>query len=247
VRKNSRTYEHVDPAKVGNERRVLISELSGGSSVLLKAIELGMGHQESADGARDILKELKRLESKGYSFEAADASFQILLQKVLKKHRSFFALEGFRVIVEKRGAAEPCLSEAVVKVKVNGQISHTCAEGDGPVNALDGALRKALMRFYPEIAKVALKDFHVSILDPEEATAATTRVLIESGDGQDTWRTIGVSGNIIEASWQALVDSVEYKLFREEEKARRKNRTRPRRAPGGAQSGKLSTATRRRK
>jgi 2-isopropylmalate synthase len=129
-------------------------------------------------------------------------------------------LEGFRVIVEKRGKDEPCLSEATVKVRVKDAVELTVAEGDGPVNALDGALRKALMRFYPEIAQVHLTDFRVRILDPEEATAATTRVLIESGDGEETWGTVGVSSNVIEASWEALVDSVEYKLFREEERRR---------------------------
>ena len=122
------------------------------------------------------------------------------------------------MIVEKRGKAAPCLSEAAVKVRVKGEVEHTVAEGGGPVNALDMALRKALMRFYPEIAKVQLTDFRVRILDPEEATAATTRVLIESSDGEETWGTVGVSDNIIEASWEALVDSVEYKLFREEER-----------------------------
>jgi 2-isopropylmalate synthase len=123
-------------------------------------------------------------------------------------------------MVEKRGKDQPCLSEATVKVRVKDEVELTVSEGDGPVNALDGALRKALMRFYPEIAQVHLTDFRVRILDPEEATAATTRVLIESSDGTDTWGTVGVSENVIEASWEALVDSVEYKLFREEERRR---------------------------
>jgi 2-isopropylmalate synthase len=163
---------------------------------------------------------LKDLESKGYAFEAADASFKIMIQKLLKEHKPFFELEGFRVIVEKRGKNQPCLSEATIKVRVNKEVEQTAAEGDGPVNALDSALRKALIRFYPAIANVMLTDFRVSILDPEEATAAKTRVLIESSDGKDTWGTVGVSGNIIEASWEALVDSVEYKLFKEEERRR---------------------------
>ncbi|MDD4870991.1 MAG: citramalate synthase [Kiritimatiellae bacterium] len=224
VQKNPRTFEHVKPESVGNKRRILVSELSGSSSVLLKAIELGVGREKSAKGAREVLSALKHLESKGYAFEAADASFRMLVQKVLKEHRSFFELEGFRVIVEKRGKNEPCLSEATIKVRVNDQVEQTAAEGDGPVNALDTALRKALVRFYPQIAKVFLTDFSVRILDPEEATAAKTRVLIESSDGEDSWGTVGVSGNIIEASWEALVDSVEYKLFREEEK-KKKRRT----------------------
>jgi len=224
VRKNPRTFEHLRPELVGNERRVLISELSGGSSILLKAIELGVGRKPSAEGAREILGVLKDLENRGYAFEAADASFRILIQKVLKEHKPFFDLEGFRVIVEKRGKDEPCLSEATIKVRVDSEVEQTVAEGDGPVNALDKALRKALIRFYPDIAGVFLTDFRVRILDPEETTAATTRVLIESSDGQDSWGTVGVSENIIEASWEALVDSVEYKLFREEEKSRKRTR-----------------------
>ncbi len=224
VRKNPVTFEHIDPAEVGNERKILVSELSGGSNVLLKAIELGAGHEQSPDDTREVLKALKELESKGYAFEAADASFRMLIQKVLKEHKPFFDLEGFRVIVEKRGKDEPCVSEATIKVRVKGEIEQTVDEGDGPVNALDGALRKALMRFYPEIANVVLTDFRVRILDPQEATAAITRVLIESSDGEGSWGTVGVSGNIIEAAWEALIDSVEYKLFRDEEKRRRKKK-----------------------
>ena len=215
VQKNPATFEHVAPESVGNERRTLLSELSGSSSVLLKAIEVGAGGGTKEE-AQEILSALKDLESKGYAFEAADASFKILVQKVLKEHKPFFELEGFRVIVEKQGKDEPCLSEATIKVRVNDEVELTAAEGDGPVNALDGALRKALMRFYPEIAEVVLTDFRVRILDPEEATAAKTRVLIESSDGKQNWGTVGVSENIIEASWEALVDSVEYKLFKEE-------------------------------
>jgi len=217
VQKNPATFEHIDPAIVGNERHVLVSELSGGSNVLLKAMEMGVGKDDTSKEERaKILKELKKLENKGYAFEAADASFHILVQKVLKKHKPFFELEGFRVTVEKQGKDAPCVTEATVKINVQGVVEHVVAEGDGPVNALDSALRKALKSFYPEITNVHLADYRVRILDPEEATAATTRVQIESGDGTDTWGTVGVSENIIEASWEALVDSVEYKLFREE-------------------------------
>jgi len=194
---------------------------------LLKAVELGLGRKESAAGARDILAALKTLENKGYAFEAADASFRMLIQKVLREHKSFFELEGFRVIVEKRGKDQPCLSEATIKVRVAGEVEQTVAEGDGPVNALDMALRKALVRFYPAIEKVFLTDFRVRILDPEEATAAKTRVLIESSDGTENWGTVGVSENIIEASWEALVDSVEYQLFREEERRAAAKRKKP--------------------
>ena len=215
VKKNPRTFEHIPPEEVGNERHVLMSELSGGSSVLLKAVELGATGAGSKESTREILGALKQLENKGYAFEAADASFHILIQKVLEEHRPFFELEGFRVIIEKRGRSEPCLSEATIKVRVKDEVEHTAAEGDGPVHALDQALRKALLRFYPEIAKVFLTDFRVRILDPEEATAAKTRVLIESSDGEESWGTVGVSENIIEASWEALVDSVEYKLMKD--------------------------------
>lgn len=218
VQKNPATFEHIDPEVVGNERHVLVSELSGGSNVLLKAIEMGLSKDDTSKEERaKVLKELKLLENKGYAFESADASFRILVQKVLNKHKPFFELEGFRVTVEKHGKDAPCVTEATVKVNVKGVVEHVVAEGDGPVNALDGALRKALKSFYPEIANVHLADYRVRILDPEEATAATTRVQIESGDGTETWGTVGVSENIIEASWEALVDSVEYKLFREEE------------------------------
>jgi len=223
VQKNPETFEHIHPDSVGNTRHVLVSELSGGSSILIKAQEVG-GETASKEETAAILKELKALEHKGYAYESADASFRILVQKVLKKHKPFFELDGFRVIVEKRGKDEPCVSEATVKLRVKGRIEHTVAEGDGPVNALDRALRNALSQVYPEIANMQLMDFRVRILDPQEATAATTRVQIESGDGNATWGTVGVSENIIEASWEALVDSVEYKLFVEEEKKAGKTR-----------------------
>lgn len=221
VKKNTRTFEHVEPEQVGNERHILVSELSGGSSVLEKAIELGLGRKESEEGAGEILAVLKEMEAKGYAFEAANASFKILVQKVLKKHRSFFDLEGFRVIIEKRSKDEPCISEATLKLRVGNEVEQTVAEGDGPVDALDSALRKALVRFYPSISEVHLTDFRVRILDPQEATAATTRVLVESSDDEDSWGTVGVSENIIEASWEALVDGVEYKLFKKEEEKRK--------------------------
>ena len=218
VQKNPRSFEHVPPESVGAERHILVSEGSGTSSVLLKAIEMGVDISKNSPEVKEILEALKVLEKQGYSYEAADASFRILVQKVLRKHKSFFELEGFRVIIEKGGPNKPCVSEATVKVRVGDEVSHTVAEGDGPVNALDQALRKALVRFYPEIKNVVLTDYRVRILDPEEATAAKTRVIIESSDGKQHWGTVGVSSNIIEASWEALVDSVEYKLFREEEK-----------------------------
>lgn len=217
VKKNPHTFEHIEPELVGNERHILVSELSGGSNVLLKAIELGIGRKESEEGAKDILASLKEMEAKGYSFESADASFKILIQKVLKKHKSFFDLEGFRVIIDKRNNEESGVTQASIKVRVGDDVEHTVAEGDGPVDALNKALRKALTRFYPSISDVVLTDYRVRILDPQEATAAITQVIIESSDGKESWGTVGVSDNLIEASWEALVDSVEYKLFRDEQ------------------------------
>ena len=214
IQKNPRTFEHVAPEAVGNQRHVLVSELSGAANVQIKAAELGTDLTTlDKKRVREILDAVKRRENKGYSYESADGSFKILLQKVLNTHTPFFELEGFRVIVEKRGSDEPCISEATVKVKVRGETELTAGEGSGPVDALNSALRQALTRFYPEIEQIMLTDYRVRILDPQEATRAVTRVLIESGDGVRQWGTVGVSENIIEASWQALLDSVEYKLY----------------------------------
>jgi 2-isopropylmalate synthase len=218
VQKKPESFEHIVPDTVGNRRRILVSELSGSSNVLFKAVEFGFNIDKSSPEVKEILGELERLENEGYEFEGADASFKLLIQKALKKHRSFFELKGFRVIVEKRGADARCLSEATVKVKVGKELELTVAEGDGPVNALDKALRKALVRFYPDITKVGLTDYSVRILDREEGTAAKTRVVIESSDGKEVWGTVGVSENIIEASWEALVDSVEFQLLKTENK-----------------------------
>ncbi len=222
VRKTERSFEHIPPEEVGNRRRVLVSELSGASNIFMKAVEMGFGLDKSSPEVKEVLRELERLEKNGYEFEAAEASFKLLIQKVLKKHKPFFDLEGFRVIVEKRHKQEPCISEATIKLKVGNETELTVGEGDGPVDALNAALRQALTRFYPGIAKVFLTDYRVRILNPEEATAAKTRVLIESSDGTNTWGTVGVSGNIIEASWEALVDSVEYKLLLEEKNRKKK-------------------------
>jgi 2-isopropylmalate synthase len=213
VAKNPRTFEHIAPETVGNRRRVLVSELAGRSNILLKAHEHNIQLDGKSPEVKRILADLKRLEAKGYEYESAGASFKLLVQKLLKKHKPFFELQGFRVIVEKRGPDAPCLAEATIKVTVNDRTEIAAAEGDGPVNALDLALRKVLTPFYPEIQCVQLRDFKVRILDGKDGTAALTRVLIESGDGHDFWGTVGVSENLIEASWQALVDSVEYLLY----------------------------------
>jgi 2-isopropylmalate synthase len=214
ILKNPRTYEHCDPHTVGNRRRLLISELSGKSAILKKAqeLELGLGRDERK--SKKILKILQELEHKGYHFEAAEASLELLVKRVLKKFKDFFDLEEFRVIIEKRKGGKMS-SEATIKLKVGKDTEHTASLGDGPVNALDSALRKALKKFYPEIAEMHLTDYKVRVLDEKEGTAARVRVLIQSQDKEDSWWTIGVSENIIDASWQALVDSVEYKLLKD--------------------------------
>lgn len=220
VNKNPATFEHVKPDAVGNSRRILVSDLSGRSNILMKIAEHNIDIDTKSKEVGEILETLKKMENNGYEFEAAGASFNLLTKKILKTHSPFFKLNGFRVIIEKRGKDEPCYSEATVKLEVKGQQELTAAEGDGPVNALDLALRKALMRFYPDIKDVHLRDFKVRILDGKDGTAAKTRVLIESGDKKEIWGTVGVSKNIIEASWEALVDSVEYILYK---KTNRKN------------------------
>ena len=217
VRKNPRTFEHIQPEEVGNRRRVLVSELSGKSNVILKAVEFGVDLDKETPETARVLEELKRLGEEGYDFEGADASFRILLQKAMGKHKDFFKLEGFRVIVEKR-QNQPTLSEATVKIRVGEKSELSAGEGDGPVNALDNALRKVLLRFYPEIREVHLADFKVRDLDASAGTAAKVRVLIQSRDRKDIWGTVGVSQNIIEAAYQALVDSVDYKLLKQRKK-----------------------------
>lgn len=210
VNKNPVTYEHVDPVKVGNERRILLSELSGKSTILQKAKNYNL--DKDPESIKKILDNVTSLENEGYQFEAAEGSFDIMVRKTLGEYRKLFTIEGFRVIVEKRG--EKVVSEATVKIRVDKTVEHTASEGNGPVNALDNALRKALVKFYPEIETMKLTDYRVRILHPEEATAAVTRVIIETTDEDGSWGTIGVSENIIEASWKALIDSIEYKLHK---------------------------------
>jgi 2-isopropylmalate synthase len=214
VMKATSAYEHVDPAVVGNERRVLVSELSGKSNVLYKAAERGLRIDQSSPAAKVVVEKLKQLEHDGYQFEGAEASFEMLFDKLVHHAKDFFDLDGFRLITEKKGAGEP-YSEAVIKLRVDGKEEHTAAEGVGPVSALDRALRKSLTTFFPCIKDIRLTDYKVRVLNPKGATDAKVRVLIETSDGQDTWGTVGVSENIIEASWQALVDSITYKLKKE--------------------------------
>jgi 2-isopropylmalate synthase len=211
VERNPETYEHIQPEIVGNRRRVLVSDLSGRANLLAKARELGMHLDEEAE----VLAELKRLEHHGFEFEAAEASFELLVQRLRCAPEPYFELLGFRVIDEHRGALMP-MSEATVKIKVGDCVEHTAASGNGPVNALDQALRRALEKFYPSLGEVYLVDYKVRVIgDALSGTASLVRVLITSSDGKTSWGTVGVSANIVEASWRALVDSVEYKLMKD--------------------------------
>ncbi len=221
--KNLKTYEHTDPGSVGNVRRVLVSDLSGKSNIYFKASQFGIDLsdiKEHSAKTRDILQKLKELEDAGYQFEGAEGSFEILLKKLIKKWDDYFLLEGFRVITEKRGPEQQPLSEATMKVIVDGEKELTASEGVGPVNALDKAMRKALTIFYPTLEEMRLVDYKVRVLETNKATEAQVRVLIQSSDATDTWGTVGVSQNLMEASWIALVDSISYKLMKDEKEGR---------------------------
>ena len=212
--RHSQTYEHMDPSGVGNERRILISELSGKSNVAFKARELALDVDKDPQAFSKIIESVKKAENQGYQFEDADASFALLTARALGVYQPLFALTSFRVSVEKNVHGQ-LVSEATIKIEVNGVEEHTVAEGDGPVNALDNSLRKALRKHYPAIKDITLSDFKVRVINAGQGTAAKVRVLIESKDARSTWGTIGVSENIIEASWQALVDAIEYKVLKE--------------------------------
>ena len=214
ILKNPKTYEHIDPLLVGNRRRLLISELSGKSTILKKAEEMNIDLGKGSGNSKKILERLQELEHQGYQFEVAEASMELLVKRIMKKFKDFFELEDFRVIIEKRKGGKMS-SEATIKLRVGKEIEHTASLGDGPVNALDSALRKALRKFYPQVAEMHLTDYKVRVLDEKAGTAARVRVLIQSQDRDDSWWTMGVSENIIDASWQALVDSVEYKLLKD--------------------------------
>ncbi len=217
VMKNPVSYEHVMPEKVGNHRRILVSELSGKTSIILKAKEMEFDLTKDDPKTKRILRLIQSMENQGYHFEAADGSFELLMKKALKKYKPCFTLEGFKVSIEKR-EDNMLISEAIIKLNVNKKEEHTAAIGDGPVNALDNALRKALAKFYPTLSKMHLSDFKVRVLDEKAGTAAKVRVLIQSEDENSSWGTVGVSENMIEASWQALADSVEYKLLKDKAK-----------------------------
>jgi 2-isopropylmalate synthase len=211
VMKESAAYEHMDPALVGNKRRVLVSDLSGKSNIEYKARELDIDLDLNGHDSRKIVSEVKRLEQEGYQFDMADGSFKIFVQKFTDQFKPAFELESFRISVEK-DKDQPCTAHATIKISVDDKQEITAAEGDGPVSALDNALRKALDKFYPELDGMRLVDFKVRVIDGREGAAARVRVLLESRDQNDVWSTIGVSEDIIEASWQALADSFQHKL-----------------------------------
>jgi 2-isopropylmalate synthase len=216
VSRHASTYEHIDPGVVGNQRRILVSELSGKSNVLMKTKALE--GNEKASGA--VLDLLKKMELEGYHFEGAEASYELLVQRALGKHKPAFELGHFRVEVES-GEKGRVTTEATVKLQVRGKADHTVGEGDGPVNALDNALRKSLEKFYPSLKSMSLTDYKVRVVNAAAGTAAKVRVLIESRDQKDEWTTMGVSTNLIEASWLALIDAVEYKLLKDGSKSKR--------------------------
>ena len=214
-------YQHVDPARVGNEKRVVVSELSGKRNIIYKAREMGLDIPLKGKETQKLLQQVKQLESQGFQYDNAEASFELLVHRAKPDYQPPFELVDSMVVVEKhrrppaRKNLEEMLSEAMVKVKVGTKVMHTVAEGNGPVNALDQALRKALLQFYPSIAEVRLVDYKVRILEESVGTGSQVRVLIESSDGVEEWRTVGSSTNIIEASWLALADSLEYWLLKQ--------------------------------
>ncbi|MFA5060301.1 MAG: citramalate synthase [Candidatus Omnitrophota bacterium] len=218
VNKTPIAYEHIDPQSVGNHRRFLTSELAGKIPIVLKAQELNLKLDKKSPQAKKLLKSLQEKEHGGYQFEAADASFELFMKRELKKYPSFFKLEAFKVTVEKRHDGK-VFAEASIRLNVKGHDEFSAADGHGPVDALDKALRKALNKFYPHLNQMHLSDFKVRVLDTKAGTAAKVRVLIESQDDKDSWTTVGVHENIIEASWEALMDSVEYKLLKDQKKS----------------------------
>lgn len=214
VTKNPKTFEHINPKSVGNERRFLMSEVAGRSTIISRIQEIDPTITKESPETKKIINKLKQLEHFGFQFEGAESSFELVIRKEIGKYKPFFELKDFKVIVHEPSPTYVSAS-VMLKVEVDGVEEITAAEGDGPVNALDKALRKALEKFYPILKEIHLTDYKVRILDTNNATKAKTRVLIETTDGKEIWNTVGVSTNIIEASWIALVDSVEYKLLKE--------------------------------
>ena len=216
ISKAPRAYDHLEPERVGNTRRLLVSEQAGGATIAQKAADLGYEIDKRSPEAKAVLAEVTERERAGYSFEGAEASFELLLKKATGRYHPLFELIGFRVLTERRVSDSEPITEATLRIKVGTQEMLTVAEGDGPVHALDGALRNALSTVYPELAQIRLTDFKVRVVTTGEGTAAKVRAIVETtGENGETWSTVGVSTNIIEASWQALVDAIEYGLLRE--------------------------------
>lgn len=215
VQRNPLTYEHIVPEKVGNIRRILISDQAGKSNVMHKAVKYGLNLKSDDPAMTMIVQELKELENQGFQYEGAEASFELLMRRAMGIKTHFFTLEGFRVMNNKYRTDAASLTEATIRLSVDGQEEHTASLGDGPVNALDKSMRKALLRFYPRLAEMELIDYKVRVLSGQHGTGAKVRVLVESRDAESQWGTVGVSLNIIEASWQALEDAVNYKLMKD--------------------------------
>ncbi|MDX1700387.1 MAG: alpha-isopropylmalate synthase regulatory domain-containing protein, partial [Melioribacteraceae bacterium] len=213
VLKDSRMYEHIEPSEVGNLQRVVVSDLSGQSNIRYKAKEFGINLPDDREFSKKFVNYLKEMEYDGYQFDGAEATFELLLRAELKEYEPYFNVIYSKINVL-QDKSELNYSEAVLKVEVDGEVEHTAADGNGPVNALDGALRKALTRFFPIIEQIKLVDYKVRVLGDKNGTKAKVRVLIESSDGEHTWSTVGVSENIIEASLMALTDAMNYKLFK---------------------------------
>ena len=212
VQKVIRSYEHIDPSLIGNTRHILVSDLAGRSNIVMKARELGFEISNSTPQLRTMLTHIKELEHQGFEFESADGSLALVIRQAMTAVTPPFVVDAYNVSVRRDGDISTC--EAIVKVRVGEQSEHRVAEGDGPVNALDAALRAALIRYYPQLRDVKLTDFKVRIIDSRSGTAARTRVIIQSSDGTAEWGTVGVDDNIVEASLQALVDSLSYALIR---------------------------------
>ncbi len=215
IQRHAETYEHIRPELVGNRTRVLVSDLSGRSNILAKAEECGIELDGKDPVTLEILEEIKELENQGFQFEGAEASFELLMLRAMGKLKHFFTVSAFRVIDTLRESDKAPVSEATIKVKFGGKVEHTAADGNGPVNALDTAMRKALVNFYPQIAEVKLLDYKVRVLPSSQGTDSVIRVLVESGDRDSRWGTVGVSSNVIDASYQALADALTYKLYKE--------------------------------
>ncbi len=217
IQRHPETYEHIRPELVGNKTRILVSDLSGRSNILAKAVECGIKIDDKDPVTLEILEQIKELENQGYQFEGAEASFELLMLKAMGKLKQYFHITAFRVIDTLRESDQCPVSEATIKVKVGGRVEHMAADGNGPVNALDRAMRKALISFYPQLADIKLLDYKVRVLPSSQGTDSVIRVLVETGDADSRWGTVGVSSNVIDASYQALADAFTYKLHKDQQ------------------------------